>query len=121
MEEAKSAPAAGSEAEGEDPEELKSKVWAAVEEATRWKEEARQAKDQLELAQAEAAEARAKHAEVVQEIDEISMEQIEIEEEFQLKIELLKESLIKASGKSAEEVNADLKAAVEAAGDEEDE
>lgn len=115
LEEAKSAPASGSDSEGEDPEELKSKVWAAVEEATRWKEEARQATDQLELAQAEAAEARAKHAEVVQEIDEISMEQIEIEEELNLQIELLKERLVEASGKSADEVNAELKAAVEAA------
>ncbi len=114
LEEAKSAPSSSSDAEGEDPEELKSKVWAAVEEATRWKEEARQATDQLELAQAEAAEARAKHAEVVQEIDEISMEQIEIEEELNLQISLLKERLVEASGKSADEVDAELKAALEA-------
>lgn len=115
LEEAKAAPTSSGDAEGEDPEELKSKVWAAVEEATRWKEEARQAKDQLELAQAEAAEARAKHAEVVQEIDEISMEQIEIEEELNLKISLLKERLVEAAGKSADEVEAELKAALEAA------
>lgn len=117
LEEAKSAPAPSGESEGEDPEELKSKVWAAVEEATRWKEEARQAKDQLELAQAEAAEARAKHAEVVQEIDEISMEQIEIEEELNLKIQLLTERLVEASGKTEDEVKADLEAAVKAAAD----
>jgi FHA domain-containing protein len=117
LEEAKSAPAATGEAGGEDPEELKSKVWAAVEEATRWKEEARQAKDQLELAQAEAAEARAKHAEVVQEIDEISMEQIEIEEELNLKINLLRDQLVEASGKTVDEINAELEAAVKAAAD----
>lgn len=117
LEEAKSAPAPSAKGEGEDPEELKSKVWAAVEEATRWKEEARQAKDQLELAQAEAAEARAMHAEVTQEIDDISMEQIEIEEELVLKIDLLRERLVEASDKSADEINAELKAAVEAAGE----
>ncbi|MBL4846794.1 MAG: FHA domain-containing protein [Planctomycetes bacterium] len=114
LEEAKSTPAPSSEGSVEDPEELKSKVWAAVEEATRWKEDARKATDQLELAQAEAAEARAKHAEVTQEIDEISMEQIEIEEELNLMISILKESLVQASGRSADEVNAGLKAALEA-------
>ena len=118
LEEAKAAPAPSSEGSAEDPEELKSKVWAAVEEATRWKEEARKATDQLELAQAEAAEARAKHAEVTQEIDDISMEQIEIEEELNLMISLLKERWGQAADKSAEEVDAELKAALEAEGSE---
>lgn len=118
LEEARSAPSA----EGaEDPDELKSQVWAAVEEATRWKEEARQAKDQLELAQAEAQAARAKHDEVVQEIDEISMEQIEIEEELNAKLGLLKERLVAASGQSLKEVEAELAAALASQSDSEDE
>ena len=105
----------------DDPDELKSQVWAAVEEATRWKELARQATDQLGLAQAEAQEARAKHDEVVQEIDEISMEQIEIEEELTAKVRLLKDLLAAASGRSPEEVEADLAEALAAEEDQPDE
>lgn len=98
--------------EGEDTETLKTQLWAAVEEATRWKEETRQAKDSLEEAQAEADKAKAEHAQIVQEIDEISMEQIEIEEELNLKVQILREQLVEASGKSEAEINEELAAAV---------
>lgn len=80
---------------GEEVETIKSQLWAAVEEATKWKEEARKANDDAEDARAEADKWREDHAKVVQEIDEISMEQIDLEDELNAKIDDLSERLSK--------------------------
>ncbi|MGE0708349.1 MAG: FHA domain-containing protein [Planctomycetota bacterium] len=112
LDDARSAKAQGGEA---DVETLKTQLWAAVEEATKWKEEARQVKDSLEEAQAEADKAKAEHAQVVQEIDEISMEQIEIEEELNLKLRLLREQLAEATGQSEDDIDAQLDERLQAA------
>lgn len=119
LEEAQAVPAAGGEG-GEEVETLKSQLWAAVEEATKWKEDARQARDTLEEAQAEADKAKAEHAQVVQEIDEISMEQIEIEEELNLKLDLLRSKLAEATGQAEDEIKSQLEQEVAAATAEEE-
>lgn len=84
------AQAAAAKGGGEEAvETLKSQLWAAVEEATKWKEEAAKAEEH----RAEAERWQEEHAKVLQEIDEISMEQIEIEDELNGKISALKERL----------------------------
>jgi chromosome segregation ATPase len=111
------AKASGSEGAGEEIETLKTQLWAAVEEATKWKEDARQHKDSLEESQAEADKAKAEHAQVVQEIDEISMEQIEIEEELNLKVQILCDRLVEITDQDEDAVRADLQAAFDEEGE----
>lgn len=91
--EAKAASGSGGGERDGDAETLKSQLWAAVEEATKWKGEARKLQDEVEDARAEAEEWQEKHVQIVQEIDEISMEQIEIEEELKAKIDELTKRL----------------------------
>jgi pSer/pThr/pTyr-binding forkhead associated (FHA) protein len=88
-------PAEGADAEALDT--IKSQMWAAVEEATKWKGDAAQLTEELEAAHAEAEKWKEEHAQIVQEIDEISMEQIDVEEELSARIAQL-EGLLQAQG-----------------------
>lgn len=70
-------------------ETLKSQLWASIEEATKWKEQAAQLAEEVEPLRDEADKWKEDHAQIVQEIDDISMEQIEVEEELGARIEEL--------------------------------
>lgn len=94
LEEAKQAAEAAAAAPSgpsEDVETIKSQLWAAVQEAAKWKEEAARAGD-------EAAQFKEEHAKVVAEIDEISMEQIEVEDELKRTIAALEERVRQLEG-----------------------
>ena len=69
----------------------------AVEEATKWKEEASQLTEELEVVRGDAERYKEEHAQILQEIDEISMEQIDVEEELNTRIREL-EGLLRQNG-----------------------
>lgn len=94
LEEAKQAAEAAAAAPSgpsEDVETIKTQLWAAVQEAAKWKEEAARAGE-------EAAQFKEEHAKVVAEIDEISMEQIEVEDELKRQIAALEERVRQLEG-----------------------
>jgi pSer/pThr/pTyr-binding forkhead associated (FHA) protein len=71
------------------PEQLettKTQLWDSLQEAAKWKEQATQLAEEVEAAKEE-------YAAIVQEIDEISMEQIDVEDELNNRIHELEDQL----------------------------
>jgi myosin heavy subunit len=85
--------ASGDSGNAETLETIKSQLWASIEEATKWKEEAAQLTEDVEAARSESDSWKDEHAQIVQEIDEISMEQIDVEDELNNRIRELEDKL----------------------------